>query len=106
MLINQIMNILCSTFVPIPIPLLCKFTQDFVYHKLLLSLWLHATITFCKFLKVQWLHFTGVVDKVVDCLCQFFSQFCMPKIIKIGLFLTELLKSKNVVAFLKHRVEV
>jgi len=30
----------------------------------------------------------------------------MPKIIKIGLFLTELLKSKNVVAFLKHRVEV
>jgi len=30
---------------------------------LLLSLWLHATIISAKFLQVQWLHFTGVVNK-------------------------------------------
>jgi len=46
----------------------------------------------CEFLNVQWLHFTAVVDKVIIANFQFFSGFYIPKIIKIGSFLTELLK--------------
>jgi len=42
--------------------------------------------------KVQWLHVTGEVDKSVRCSCQIFSGFNVPKIIKIGQFLTELFK--------------
>ena len=42
------------------------------------------------FPKVKWLNLTGEVDKSVRCSCQFFSGFNIPKIIKIGQFLTEL----------------
>jgi len=34
--------------------------------------------------KVKWLHLTGEVDKFVRCSSQIFSEFKMPKIIKIG----------------------
>jgi len=44
------------------------------------------------------------VDKVIiDCV-NFFSGFHIPKIIKIGLFLTESLKNKNVIVSLKRIV--
>jgi len=58
----------------------------------------------CEFLKVQWLHFTGVVDKIITAYFQFFSGFTVPKIIAIGSFSTELLKT--VIAFLKHGVYI
>jgi len=47
---------------------------------------------FFGFLKVQWLHVTGEADKSVSCSCEIFSGLYVPKIIKIGQFLTELLK--------------
>ena len=47
---------------------------------------------FFGFPKVKWLHLTGKVDKFVRCLCQIFLGFNVPKIIKIGQFLTELFK--------------
>jgi len=34
--------------------------------------------------KVKWLHLTGEVDKSVRCSSQIFSEFKMPKIVKIG----------------------
>jgi len=34
--------------------------------------------------KVQWLHFTGLVDKFVIVLCDYSSGFIIPKIIKIS----------------------
>ena len=37
---------------------------------------------FFGFPKVKWLHLTGEVDKSVRCLCQIFSGFNIPKIIK------------------------
>jgi len=40
------------------------------------------------FPKVKWLHLTGEVDKSVSCSCQIFSEFNVPKFIKIGQFLT------------------
>ena len=67
-------------------PVAVKFTQDSVYQKLslLLSLWLHAN-SLCDFLKVQWLHFAGEMDKVIIAYFPF-SGFYLPKIIKIGYF--------------------
>jgi len=47
-----------------------------------------------EFLKVQWLHFTDVVDKVISAHFQFFQDSIYQKIVKIGSFLTELLKIK------------
>jgi len=44
------------------------------------------------FLKVQWLHLTGEVDKSVRFACEIFSRFNIAKIIKIGLFLTVIQK--------------
>jgi len=49
-------------------------------------------ITF-EFLKVQWLHFAGVADKVMFTYFHF-SGFYTPKISKISSSLTELLKIK------------
>jgi len=37
---------------------------------------------FFGFPKVKWLHLTGEVDKSLRCLCQIFSGFNVPKIIK------------------------
>jgi len=54
---------------------------------------------FFGFPKVKWLHLTGEVDKSVRYLCQIFSGFNIPKLIKIGQFLTELLKNKKVDVF-------
>jgi len=54
---------------------------------------------FFGFPKVKWLHLTGEVDKSVRCSCQIFSRFNVPKIIKIGQFLTELFKNKKVDVF-------
>jgi len=42
--------------------------------------------------KVQWLHFTGEVDKFITIQRGVYSGFCTPKITKIGSFLTELSK--------------
>jgi len=42
--------------------------------------------------KVKWLNFTGEEEKSARLSCQIFSGFNMPKIIKIGQFLTELFK--------------
>jgi len=50
------------------------------------------------------IHVTGVVDKVIVAYFQFFSGFCLPKTIKIGSFLTELIKTKYSSVFLKHGV--
>jgi len=47
---------------------------------------------FVGFPKVKWLHLTGEVDKSVRYSRQIFPGFNVPKIIKIGLFLTELFK--------------
>jgi len=47
---------------------------------------------FFRFPKVKWLHLIGEVDKSVSCSRQIFSGFDVPKILKIGQFLTELLK--------------
>jgi len=47
---------------------------------------------FFLFFNVNWLHPTGEVDKSVSCSCQLFSGFNVPKLIKIGQFLTELFK--------------
>jgi len=47
---------------------------------------------FFEFPKVKWLHLTGEVDKSVRCSCQILSGFNIPKIIKIGQFLTQLFK--------------
>jgi len=47
------------------------------------------------FLKVKWLHLTGEVDKYIRCLCQIFSGFNTPKVIKIGEFLTVIQKMKK-----------
>ena len=50
---------------------------------------------FFGFPKVKWLHLTGEVGSSVICSCQIFSGFNMPKIIKIGSFLTEIFKNKR-----------
>jgi len=44
------------------------------------------------------------VDRSVRFLCQIFSGFNIPKIIKIGQFLTELFKKQKRGHFLGHRV--
>ena len=44
------------------------------------------------FPKVKWLHLTGEVDKSVKCSYQIFSGFYIPKIIRVGYFLIELIK--------------
>jgi len=44
--------------------------------------------------KVCWLHFTGKVDESKITSVNFFSEFCIPKIIQIGLLLTELFQKK------------
>ena len=59
---------------------------------------LHANYL-CKFLKIQWLHFTDVVDKVAIAYFQFVLGFNISKIIKIGSFLTELLKMEMSLLF-------
>jgi len=46
-----------------------------------------------EFLKVQWLNFTDVMNNVTIA-CQIFSGFHILEVIKIGPFLTELLKLK------------
>jgi len=51
------------------------------------------------FLNVKWLHLTIEVDKC-KVSCQIFSGFNVPQIIKIGQFLTELLKNKKVDVFM------
>jgi len=58
---------------------------------------------FFGFLKVQWLHVTGEADKSVSCSCEIFSGLYVPKIIKIGQFLTVLLKKSNGGRFLGTR---
>ena len=47
---------------------------------------------FFGFPKVKWLQYTGKVGKCSSYRCQIFSGFHTPKIIKIRLFLTELLE--------------
>jgi len=47
---------------------------------------------FVGFPKVKWLHLTGEVDKSVRYSRQIFPGFNVPKIIKIGLFLTVIQK--------------
>jgi len=54
---------------------------------------------FLGFPKVKWLHLAGEVDKSVRFSCQIFSEFNVPKIIKIGYFLTELFKKLTVDVF-------
>jgi len=54
---------------------------------------------FFGFPKVKWLHLTGEVDKSVRCSCQILSGFNIPKIIKIGQFLTVIQKNKKVGVF-------
>jgi len=49
---------------------------------------------FFGFPKVKRLHLTGEVGKSVRCSCQIFSGFNMPKIIRIGQFLTVIQKIK------------
>ena len=49
--------------------------------------------------KVKWLHLIGAVKKCVRFLCQIFSGFKIPKIIKIGQFLTELFRKLKVGRF-------
>ena len=49
-------------------------------------------MTFLDFIKVKWLQYRGKVGKCKSFRCQIFSGFNTPKIIKIGLFLTELFK--------------
>jgi len=56
---------------------------------------------FFGFSKVKWLYLTGEVDKSVRLLCQIFSEFNMPKIIKIGYFLTQLFKKLKSWTFLQ-----
>jgi len=48
---------------------------------------------FFGFPNVNWLHLAGEVGKFVRYSCQIFSGFKVPKIIKIGQFLTELFKT-------------
>ena len=47
---------------------------------------------FFGFPKVKWLQYIGEVGKCTSYRCQIFSAFNTPKIIKIGYFLTELMK--------------
>ena len=47
---------------------------------------------FSGFPKVKWLHKTREVDKSVSYSCKIFSGFDVQKLIKIGFFLTKLLK--------------
>jgi len=53
-----------------------------------------------EFVKVRWLHITGVVDKVVVAYFQLCCGFYMTKIVKIGSFLTELLTMKMPMSWL------
>jgi len=59
---------------------------------------------FFGFPKVKWLHLTGEVDKSVTYSCQILSGFNVPKIIKIGQFLTELFKKLKRWTFGGHMV--
>jgi len=59
---------------------------------------------FFWFPKVKWLQYTGKVGKYTSYQCQIFSGFNTPKIIKIGLFLTELFKKLKGGRFLGHSV--
>ena len=59
---------------------------------------------FFGFPKIKWLHLTGEVVKSVRFSCRIFSRFNIPKIIKIGQFLTELFKNKKVDVFWGHRI--
>ena len=62
-------------------------------------------MTFFGFPKVKWLHLRGEVDKSVKCSCQVFLGFNIPKIIKMGQFLTELFKkNKTLDVFWGRRV--
>jgi len=58
---------------------------------------------FFGFPMVKWLHLSGKMDKSVRFSCQIFSGLDVSKIIKIGYFLTELLKNKRW-TFLGHGV--
>ena len=44
------------------------------------------------FHKIQWQHFSGVVDKFKNAKCRISSGFCVPKFFCIGLFLMQLFK--------------
>jgi len=57
---------------------------------------------FFGFPKVKWLHLIGEVNECVRFSCQISSGFNIPKIIKIGQFLTELFKKGE--RFWEHRV--
>jgi len=52
--------------------------------------------------KVKWLHLTGEIDKSVTSSCLIFSEFNIPKIIKISQFLIELFKKVDVLG--GHRI--
>ena len=52
--------------------------------------YVHATLTFFKFLKVQWLHFTGEVEKCIIFRSEISSIFCATIFIETGSFFTEL----------------
>jgi len=56
------------------------------------------------FHKVQWIHFTGEVDRFIIIWCDVSSGFRTPKITKIGSFFSELILKKN--QGLKHGVQV
>ena len=69
-------------------------------------LWEHVQLVlllkmiFSAFHKVQWRHFFTCGGQVQNHLCRISLGFCVPKIIQIGLFFTELFKkNKNVATF-------
>jgi len=77
---TKLVNVLEWKFVPISNPLPWNFLRIIIITLVTCNNYL------CKFLKVQWLHFTGVVDKVITAYVKFCQDSVYQKLLKSVLF--------------------
>jgi len=79
-----------------------------VYDKLLLSGHTVTLVTcnsyICEFLKVQWLHFTGVVDKMIIAYVNFFTILHAKNYCNLFIFERVIKKIKTSSLFLQNMV--
>ena len=77
---TKLVDVLEWKFVPISNPLPWNFLRTIIITLVTCNNYL------CKFLKVQWLHFTGVVDKVITAYVKFCQDSVYQKLLKSVLF--------------------
>jgi len=77
---TKLVDVLEWKFVPISNPLPWNFLRTIIITLVTCNNYL------CKFLTVQWLHFTGVVDKVITAYVKFCQDSVYQKLLKSVLF--------------------